>query len=97
MFIRSIDSTAPLVMLIMFTLNAISGIYVPESLFPAWLRDVAQMLPIRPLAVAMQAAFDPQTNGGRQFGWGDLAIAAAWGVAGALYAVRRFSWTPSQD
>lgn len=95
-FLKSIDSAGPLVMLIMFTLNAISGIYVPESLFPAWLRDVAQVLPVRPLAVAMQAAFDPRTNGGRQIAWPDLAIVAAWGVIGALYAVRRFSWAPSQ-
>jgi ABC-2 type transport system permease protein len=41
-------------------------------------------------------AFDPRTNGGRQFAWPDLLIVAAWGVAGALYAVRRFSWSPSQ-
>ena len=96
-FISSIDAAAPLVMLIMFTLNAISGIYIPENLFPAWLRDVAQVLPIRPLAQAMQAAFAPQTNGGRYFAWPDMLLVAAWGVAGALYAVRRFRWTPSQD
>jgi len=84
-------------MLIMFTLNAISGIYIPESLFPAWLRDIAQVLPIRPLALAMQAAFDPRTNGGRYFAWPDLLIVVGWGVAGALFAVRRFSWSPSRD
>ncbi|MGD0239812.1 MAG: ABC transporter permease [Streptosporangiaceae bacterium] len=94
-FIKTIDAAGPLVMLVMFTLNAISGIYVPESLFPAWLRDAAQVLPIRPLAVAMQAAFDPRTNNGHPFAWADLAIVAAWGLAGALYAMRRFSWTPS--
>ena len=94
--IKSIDSAAPLVMLVMFTLNAISGIYIPENLFPAWLRAIAQVLPIRPLAEAMQAAFDPRTNGGRYFAWPDLLIVAAWGVAGALFAVRRFSWSPSQ-
>jgi ABC-2 type transport system permease protein len=95
--IKSVDAAGPLVMLIMFTLNAISGIYIPENLFPAWLRDVAQVLPVRPLAVAMQAAFDPRTNGGRQFAWPDLLIVAAWGVAGTLFAVRRFSWSPSQQ
>jgi ABC-2 type transport system permease protein len=96
-FIKSVDSAAPLVMLIMFTLNAISGIYIPENLFPVWLRDIAQVLPIRPLAVAMEAAFDPGTNGGRLFAWPDLLIVAAWGVAGAVVAVRRFSWSPSRE
>jgi ABC-2 type transport system permease protein len=62
--LKSVDSAQPVVMLLMFTLLALSGIYIPESLFPAWLRDVAQVLPVRPLSLAMQAAFDPAANGG---------------------------------
>jgi hypothetical protein len=27
----------------------------------------------------------------------DMLIVAAWGVAGALFAMRRFSWSLSQD
>jgi hypothetical protein len=46
--------------------------------------------------VAMQAALDPQTNGGRQLAWQDLLIVGAWGVAGALFALVRFSWSPAQ-
>jgi hypothetical protein len=42
----------------------------------------------------MQAAFDPRTNAGRTFAWPELGIVAAWGIAGALFAIRRFSWTP---
>lgn len=95
-FVKTLDSAGPLVMLVMFALNAISGIYVPESLFPGWLRDAAQVLPVRPLAVAMQAAVDPRMNSGHQFAWQDLLIVAVWGLVGALYAARRFSWTPSQ-
>jgi ABC-2 type transport system permease protein len=94
--VRSVEAAGPLTMLVMFAVNAVSGIYVPETLFPHWLRDVAQVLPIRPLAVAMEAAFDPATNGGRTFAWADLGIVAAWGVAAALFAVRRFSWLPGQ-
>ncbi|HEX8007831.1 MAG TPA: ABC transporter permease, partial [Trebonia sp.] len=48
-FVKSQESAGPLVLLIMFVLNAISGIYVPETLFPAWQRDLAQVLPIRPV------------------------------------------------
>lgn len=95
-FVTSIDSAVPLVMLVMFTLNALSGIYFPDSLLPGWLRDVAQALPVRPLATAMQAAFDPRTNGGREFAWTDLLIVLAWGAAGTLLALRRFSWMPSR-
>jgi ABC-type uncharacterized transport system permease subunit len=81
----------------MFAVNAISGIYVPESLFPHWLRDVAQVLPIRRLALAMQARFDPAANGGRTFAWGDLGIVVAWGIVAGIVAVRRFVWSPSQQ
>jgi ABC-2 type transport system permease protein len=94
-FVKTQESAGPLIMLIMFVLNAISGIYVPETLFPSWLRDVAQVLPVRPLATAVQAAIDPAANGGRQFAWPDLLIVLAWGAAGAFFAVRRFSWSPN--
>jgi ABC-2 type transport system permease protein len=96
-FVRSVDAAGPLTMLVMFAVNAISGIYVPENLFPQWIRDVAQVLPIRPLAVAMQSAFAPATNGGRAFAWSDLGIVLAWGVIAAVVAVRRFVWVPSQQ
>ncbi|MBV9451743.1 MAG: ABC transporter permease [Streptosporangiaceae bacterium] len=96
-FVPSVDAAGPLTMLVMFAVNAISGIYVPENLFPQWIRDVAQVLPIRPLAVAMQSAFDPATNGGRTFAWSDLGIVLIWGVAAAAFAVRRFVWTPTQQ
>jgi hypothetical protein len=56
---------------------------------------LAQVLPVRPLATAVQAAIDPVTNGGRQFAWPDLLIVLAWGAAGTFFAVRRFSWSPS--
>ena len=95
--IKSVDSAGPLVMLIMFAVNAVSGIYIPESLFPAWLQDAAQALPVRPLAIAMQAAISPQSNGGRQFAWPELLIVVGWGIAGTLFALARFSWTPSKQ
>jgi ABC-2 type transport system permease protein len=92
--VNSVASSGPVTMLIAFVLNALSGIYVPESLFPAWLRDVALVFPIRPLAVAMQAAFDPATNGGRTFAWPDLGIVVVWGIVAGVIATRRFTWAP---
>jgi len=59
-------------------------------------KTTTQVLPVRPLAVAMQAAYAPAANGGRTFAWADLGIVAAWGVAAAFFAVRRFSWLPGQ-
>ena len=96
-FVKSLEAAGPLVMLLMFTLNAVSGIYIPENQFPHWLVDAAQVLPIRPLAVAMESAFVPAINGGSAFAWPDLGIVLAWGVFGVLVAARRFTWTPSQQ
>jgi hypothetical protein len=36
----------------------------------------------------------PQTTGSG-FAWGDLAVVAAWGLAGLLIAVRRFQAEPN--
>ena len=33
--------------------------------------------------------------GGSGVAWGDLAILAAWGLAGLAIALTRFRWTPS--
>jgi hypothetical protein len=29
--------------------------------------------------------------------WADLAIVAAWGLAAAVFAVRRFRWEPARS
>ena len=39
------------------------------------------------------AAFNPFEDGSG-LRLGDLAVIAAWGVAGALIALRRFRWEP---
>jgi ABC-2 type transport system permease protein len=96
-FLKSVDATGPVVMIVTIVLNIISGIYVPENIFPAWLRDVAQILPLRPFALAMQAAVDPGTNHGHIFAWTDLAIVVAWGAGACLIAIWKFTWSPSQQ
>ncbi len=51
------------------------------------------MLPVKPFVDALTIAFDPRTAGAG-FAAGDLAILAAWGVAGFLFSMRFFAWTP---
>jgi ABC-2 type transport system permease protein len=75
----------------------ISGIYIPDNVLPHWLLDIANVLPVRPLAVALQAAFVPATNGGQQFALVPLLVVVAWGVAGLIIAVRTFSWVPKRS
>jgi ABC-2 type transport system permease protein len=75
----------------------ISGIYIPGNNLPHWLLDVANVLPVRPLAVALQAAFVPATNGGQRFALVPVLVMLAWGAAGMIIAVRRFSWVPRKS
>ena len=54
---------------------------------------MGEIFPVRHLANALLVAYNPHTTGLR-FAGQDLLIVAAWGVAGLLIAVRKFSWLP---
>lgn len=54
------------------------------------------MLPIKPLADALVAAFDPRIEGAG-IEAGELAILAAWGTLGLGLAVATFRWTPRRE
>jgi ABC-2 type transport system permease protein len=60
---------------------------------PTWLVNIANVFPVRHLADALLVAYNPHA-GGSGLAAADLLVIAAWGVAGLLIAVRRFSWLP---
>ena len=70
----------------------LSGIFFPVANAPSWVQWVGRVFPIRHFADAMQAAYFSPTGSG--FEWGNLAVVAAWGIAGLLIASRFFSWEP---
>ena len=73
----------------------ISDIFVRLDDPPPWLDILGDIFPVKHLSEASQAAFNPfQTGLG--FEWLDLAVVAAWGIAGAVLAVRFFSWYPRE-
>jgi ABC-2 type transport system permease protein len=87
------DAAQPVTQGIMLPLYFISGVFVAVSTLPRWLVDVAAIFPVRHLAAALLTAYNPHTHGAG-FAPTDLAIVVAWGVAGLLIALRRFSWVP---
>jgi ABC-2 type transport system permease protein len=95
--VANAESAGPVVQFATLPVYFISGIYVPDNVLPHWLLDVANVLPVRPLAVALQAAFVPATNHGTRFAVEPLLVVLAWGVAGLIVAVRRFSWVPHRS
>ena len=71
----------------------ISDVFIRTEDAPSWLNTIADIFPIKHFSEALQTAFNPfETGAGFEFG--DLAVMAAWGVAGLLVAVRFFSWEP---
>jgi ABC-2 type transport system permease protein len=91
--IRNQDAAQPITQATMLPLYFISGVFVTTAILPHWLVDVAGVFPVRHLAAALLTAYNPHTTGSG-FAGRDLLIVAAWGVAGLLIALRRFSWQP---
>ncbi|HUY43567.1 MAG TPA: ABC transporter permease [Acidimicrobiales bacterium] len=68
----------------------LSGVFIPLGVnAPSWILWVARIFPVRHFANAMQTGFL-----GTSFDWVDVLIVAAWGLAGLMFAVRKFNWEP---
>jgi ABC-2 type transport system permease protein len=93
-FVDSADSVQPMIQVIMFPLFFISGIWVPTSELPGWLNDLASVFPVEHVADLVHRAYVGVVPAGPILL--DVAILAAWAVAGAVVASRRFQWYPSR-
>ena len=91
--IPSEDAAPPITIFVVLPLYFLSGVFIPETEIPADVLAVADFFPIRNFFQAFLAAWSPATTGAG-FEWGDLAVVAAWGVAGAAIALRTFRWSP---
>ena len=94
--IPSEDAAPAITNVTVLPLYFISGVFIPETEIPSGVLKVADLFPIRHFFEAFFAGFDPATTGAG-FEWGQLAVVAAWGVAGLLVALRTFRWTPRHD
>ena len=91
--IPSEDAAAPIANAVLLPLYFLSGVFIPESEIPDGVLHVADAFPIRHFFEAFFEAWNPLTQGAG-FEWGNLAIVAAWGLAGLAIALRTFRWTP---
>jgi ABC-2 type transport system permease protein len=91
--IPSQDAAAPIVNALLLPLYFLSGVFIPDDQLPNGVIHFADAFPIRHFFEAFFSAYVP-AGGGSGIEWGNLAIVAAWGVAGLLLAVRFFRWTP---
>ena len=71
----------------------ISGVFIPiGSNAPRWVDVVGRIFPVRHLVDAYLGAYYGPPN--FDFSWRDVGVVALWGIAGLVFAARRFSWEP---
>jgi ABC-2 type transport system permease protein len=91
--IPSEEAAPPITNFVVLPLYFLSGVFIPESEIPDGVLQFADLFPIRHFFEAFFTAWDPATTGAG-FEWGDLAVVAAWGLAGLAIALRTFRWAP---
>jgi ABC-2 type transport system permease protein len=92
--IRSLEGSSAIVNVIVLPMAFLSGSFGPTTHYPAALRAIGDVLPLRYLVNSMNAIY----LHGRQI-WdrpGSVAVLAAWAVIGLAVAVRVFRWEPTE-
>ena len=90
--IPNTDSAPAYVNAAFLPLITISGVFYDADEAPAFLRDIAEALPLTHLIDGLSAAMVTGTAR-----WSDLIVVGLWTIAGAVLAVRGFSWNAKRD
>jgi ABC-2 type transport system permease protein len=88
--IPNFDSAPAYVNAVFLPVIFISGVFYDVNSTPAALKDLAEVLPLKHLIDGLSGAM--VTGTGLTDNLTALAVVAAWTVAGAILAVRGFSW-----
>jgi ABC-2 type transport system permease protein len=92
--IRSAEGVSAVVNLVILPMAFLSGSFGPTRRFPAFLQAIGDLLPLTYLLDIVNRVY---LRGGSLFSDPKaLAIVLAWGAAGAIVALRRFSWVPRE-
>ena len=92
--VKSAEGSSAIVNAIYLPMLFLSGSFFERDTFPEFLQVVAAVLP---LTYFIDLVFGVVYEGDQIWDLpGDIAVLAAWGLAGALFAARRFRWTPSE-
>lgn len=90
--IRSSDGASAVINVVLLPMAFLSGSFGPRNNLPEFLNAVADVLPLTYFLKIVNGVYlDGQSL---FFDPGALAVVAAWGVAGVLIALRKFSWMP---
>jgi ABC-2 type transport system permease protein len=92
--IRSADGASAVVNVVVLPMTFLSGGFGPTRDFPTFLQAIADVLPLTYLVDIVTGVVYHDTPIWEQPT--AIAVLVAWGVAGALVAVRRFDWQPRE-
>lgn len=92
--IRSAEGVSAVVNLVILPMAFLSGSFGPTRRFPDFLQTIGDLLPLTYFLDIVDRVY---LGGGSLFGDPKaLAIVLGWGAAGAIVALRRFSWVPRE-
>jgi len=92
-FISNAEAAPAVVNATILPLLFISDVFIPLEDAPQWLHTVGDFFPVKHFAESLHTAYSPFETGSG-FEPLDLLVVAAWGIAGAVVAFRKFSWEP---
>lgn len=93
--IPNFDAAPAYVNIVFLPVLFISGVFFDVNNTPAFLRDIAQALPLTHLIDGLRAAM--VSGRGLPDNLSALAVVAVWAIAGIFLAVRGFSWESRRD
>jgi ABC-2 type transport system permease protein len=92
--IRSAEGSSAAVNAIYLPMSFISGAFFSPHSFPSFLEAIADVLP---LTYFIRLVRDVMLADDHLWAhWSDVAVVGAWGLVGAIVAVTRFRWEPSE-
>jgi ABC-2 type transport system permease protein len=94
---RSAAAAAPVITLPFTVLQFMSGVYIPFSSVPPWMKDIASFFPLKWMAQGLRSVFLPSQavslEPARSWEHGRIALVlGAWIIAGLVLCVTTFRW-----
>jgi ABC-2 type transport system permease protein len=99
---RSARSATPVIMMPFTVLQFISGVYVPFTLVPPWLRAIAAVFPLKWVCQGLRSVFLPPQavvlEPAHSWEHGKIALVLlAWTAVGLVLCLTTFRWRRSRD
>jgi ABC-2 type transport system permease protein len=90
-FLPNADAASTVAPFTAVLLSFVSGVFIPVETLPDWLEEIGRVFPLFHLAEGLQTTLVSGTDGAGLDG-ANVAVLAAWGLAGLVVAARRFRW-----